>query len=939
MDFLTLESFFKDMEKRPAGAKFYRLDLHNHTPADRHFNCGNLPIDTEEQKTDYAREYIRFALDKKIEIIGITDHNSVEWLPYMQAAANEQGMILFPGIEIGAKAGLNQIHFIVLFDPGTDAEEINHYLSGLDLQPAKRFYADGTPHSTSKNIEELLNFLAQPNQTLKGLPIAAHVSDKNGLLKDMKGEQRILAYKHKHLIAVEIPGAVKDLSDFEKDTLTGKKNDYGNKPVACLNHSDGRGLQQVNPGYLPVGEKSTRVKLSKFNIEALRQAFIDFESRVRLETEYHDQSYPSLLGVVIENGFLAEKFPDGSCAPFVLHLNPNLNTLIGGRGAGKSALIEALRFVFELRARTDDTVKQSEKIQASTLFDHARVTVFYRMSKGETYAITRAKGETSLVYDMTTGQKIDIRPDAILLGRLPVEIYGQREIFEISKDVSFQLNLIESYVSDELGEMKHREQELLNALRTNGQSIININEEVVQSQQRLDELPGVRLELERMEREKVSDQLEQKKRADREQILLNHAEQAISALQQKIDNFKEQYESLEGSIPDFTQLQQEQLPHGNLLQQQKLLLAEIDRRVQDALSRLEQDIQTIWQNGEIGRKEWRGFYQQIQSEYEKLQATLGADVSAELYLKFQSRLQVLQGIENEVHRRKRRLSELQEERIGLLQQLYRLRREKIYPLLEQKCRQLTESLQGNVRAAIAYEGNREAYAEKLKQVFSGHRIEQSVIKGLSETTITEDQYADVARLVKAIREERNGPSDENSILHSVYKVSKAYRERLAKLEDEVLFELETYHIPNLPEIALKVSDQYRSLNPPPGQLGLSTGQKSTAILSIILVERDAPLVIDQPEDDLDNEFIFREIVKTLRREKERRQFIVATHNANIPVSGDAELIVLLKADHENGWAELSGSIDDPEIREPVEIILEGGKDAFLLRQSKYQLME
>jgi hypothetical protein len=105
------------------------------------------------------------------------------------------------------------------------------------------------------------------------------------------------------------------------------------------------------------------------------------------------------------------------------------------------------------------------------------------------------------------------------------------------------------------------------------------------------------------------------------------------------------------------------------------------------------------------------------------------------------------------------------------------------------------------------------------------------------------------------------------------------------------------------------------------------------------VERDAPLVIDQPEDDLDNEFIFREIVQTLRRQKERRQFIVATHNANIPVSGDAELIVLLKADSENGWVELSGSIDDPEIREPVEIILEGGKDAFLMRQLKYQLME
>jgi hypothetical protein len=938
MDFLTLESFFKELEKRPVGAKFYRVDLHNHTPADQHFNCGNFPVETAEQKIAFAREYVRFA-SEKIDIIGITDHNSVDWLPEIQAAATEQGLIVFPGIEIGAEAGRNQIYFIVLFDPGTDAGSISLYLSALGLQPGKRFHPDGSPCLIQKNVEELLEAINQPDQSLRGLPIAAHVSSKNGLLQDMEGEQRILAYKHSHLFVVEIPDAIEDLPDFERNILRGKNNLYGNKSVACLNHSDGRGIDQVNPDYKSIGEKSTHIKLSRFNIEALHQAFIDFESRVRLETEYRDQSYPLLLGVIVENGFLTEKLPDGSSAPFVLRLNPNLNTLIGGRGAGKSALVEAIRFVFDLLARTDDTTVQSEKIQASTLPGHARVTVFYRMPKGETYAITRAKGETSLVYDMATGQRIDIRPDAILPGGLPVEIYGQREIFEISKDVSFQLNLIESYVSDELGDLRLREQELLNNLRTNGQSIININEEIIQAQQRLQELPGVRLELDRMEREKVSDQLEQKTRADREQMLLDQASQAISALQQRIVEFKGQYVFLEGSIPDFNQLQQELLPHSNLLQQQKSLLADIDRHGQDLLSRLEQDIQTIWKNGEIDRQKWQVFYHQIQTDYEKLQQTQGTDFSADRYLKLQSRKQVLQGIENEVLRRQRRLSDLKAKRSDLLQQLHYLRRKEIFPILAQKCHRLTESLQGNVRVKITHEGNRDAYAEKLKQLFSGRRIEQSVIQELSRTMATRDQYADVAYLVKAIRDERDGPSDENSILHTVYKVSKSYRERLARLEDVVFFELEAYHIPDLPEIALKVSGQYRSLNPPPGQLGLSTGQKSTAILSIILVERDAPLVIDQPEDDLDNEFIFREIVQTLRRQKERRQFIVATHNANIPVSGDAELIVLLKADSENGWVELSGSIDDPEIREPVEIILEGGKDAFLMRQLKYQLME
>jgi len=98
-------------------------------------------------------------------------------------------------------------------------------------------------------------------------------------------------------------------------------------------------------------------------------------------------------------------------------------------------------------------------------------------------------------------------------------------------------------------------------------------------------------------------------------------------------------------------------------------------------------------------------------------------------------------------------------------------------------------------------------------------------------------------------------------------------------------------------------------------------------------------VIDQPEDDLDNEFIFREIVQTLRREKERRQFIIATHNANIPVSGDAELIVVMQANEQHGWIEHAGSIDTPEIRDPVENVLEGGREAFRIRQQKYEPME
>src|SRR5213592_4471422 len=79
---------------------------------------------------------------------------------------------------------------------------------------------------------------------------------------------------------------------------------------------------------------------------------------------------------------------------------------------------------------------------------------------------------------------------------------------------------------------------------------------------------------------------------------------------------------------------------------------------------------------------------------------------------------------------------------------------------------------------------------------------------------------------------------------------------------------------------------------------LSTGQKATAVLLLLLLEADAPLIVDQPEDDLDNRFITEGVVPRMRDEKQRRQFIFSTHNANIPVLGDAELILGLSVSRE-----------------------------------------
>jgi energy-coupling factor transporter ATP-binding protein EcfA2 len=114
---------------------------------------------------------------------------------------------------------------------------------------------------------------------------------------------------------------------------------------------------------------------------------------------------------------------------------------------------------------------------------------------------------------------------------------------------------------------------------------------------------------------------------------------------------------------------------------------------------------------------------------------------------------------------------------------------------------------------------------------------------------------------------------------------------------------------------------------------LSRGQKCTALLPLLLARRDSPLVIDQPEDNLDNHFIYETVVENIRRMKVRRQMVFITHNANIPVLAEADLVVVLNSDGKIGYIEKAGTLD--ECREEIIDLLEGGREAFELRSRKY----
>jgi hypothetical protein len=146
-------------------------------------------------------------------------------------------------------------------------------------------------------------------------------------------------------------------------------------------------------------------------------------------------------------------------------------------------------------------------------------------------------------------------------------------------------------------------------------------------------------------------------------------------------------------------------------------------------------------------------------------------------------------------------------------------------------------------------------------------------------------------------------------------------------------EIHLKRVPDLVDVILYRADGSRA-----GSIqdrGLSDGQRNTAALALLLAQGDGPIVIDQPEDELDSSFIYRDLVPMLRRMKDQRQLIFATHNANLPVNGDAELVYALETRNGRGRPLAEGGLDRPGVCGAVLDVMEGSKEAFQRRREKY----
>lgn len=934
-------------------ARFRRADLQMQTPVDRHNWQGRavadggsgLAAEADVEEVDVAaRRYADRCAEVGLEIVGLTDHNlggplAESFYPALVRHLAKRATV-FPGFEIEAKVGKG-CHFLCLFEPGTTVADLSQILAQLGLPEGMRFKS-GRPIPSPKDLDEICETVQREHG---GLIVLAHPFRSKGVCHDdyvpewwsqeVIRDPRIgcleLPRPRKHYTSGRIASILNGTEGWERDYPIAAVNDSDCKR---LSPDDGVGEESC------IGKRWTWIKTGqKPSIEGLRQAFVDHESRIAFPEDWDDyaelapDSQPSRRRIekisVRSVAFLADQ---------QIEFSPQLNVVIGGGGSGKSTVLEYLRMGTEAEGlgpsssssgnlqRIERTIQAGTEIEL-TLWDGGTTV---------TALVTRA----GVLARDSDGNEVGGLP-----ARFPISYVGQREVYAIASDMSATAQIVDQLEADKINDLHSKADRIVHSL----ERLDGMERELVDLESRRETVAQeiARKQAQIRARRGLVEPLERLDALRAEQRVLDELDRSLKALVADLEGLADGM-ALPVSLVDL-----EARDTSHLVAIQKLR-DDAARRIGETEERLRAVISELRQWSELQaanpvRDEIAVALDEAMAAYDSARGHAeGAETLDQLRQDLDTRTYELDELDLEIASRRDQL----EQRAGLLAELR--------SLWEQQTKVRWELANRLNEAVPATADPVQRYVEIKVDAFGDV---QKAVKRLC--SLLDDRRSfndrDAAELVELLQDHRDlneHPFDlvrrwldgeEAPAAFSQLSGSRRQALRSALTQQR---EVERYRVPDRISVTVFREDGRRV-----GTLddGLSVGQKCLAILSLLLALGDDPIVIDQPEEEMDNEFIYRELVPLIRRARQERQVILATHNANIPVNGDAELIVALQAGPDTadgtrsrGWQKsvssaygepggslAVGPLDLAAVRQAVEEIMEGSEDAFKRRQAKY----
>ncbi len=926
----------QDRHWRYPGARWWKFDFHTHTPASQDtywYKHQDNPLMPEQ--------WLQHFMDADIDCVAITDHNSGDWIDQLKAAyekmrnANTPGfreLHLFPGVEISVNAGF---HLLAIFDVDKGMSDIDTLLGLIDYDGVK----GGSNGVTRKSAIEVVEAVLHAG----GIPIPSHTDDAKGLLRlkdndsnkpelDANTIRQVLACKD--ILAMEVVDPSRP-----KPALYKEADVTWSEVVGSDCHSF-RG--QNCPG-----SRYTWVKMETPSIEGLRLALMDGAGfSIRRNDEEEPIELPKLFVEAVEIN--KARFM-GRGQPAKLEFSPRLNALVGGRGTGKSTVVHALRLAARLENELVEglgdqseprlTFERFNRVPTDStdtggLRDTTEIT-WTVMRDGVRYRVRWSNDKRTVEEDDGEDRWSPSAIQAVSYERFPIRIYSQGQITALAgENQQALLGVIDKAAG--VDEFKRRLEETQAAFFASRARIRELDEKLA----RRDAIV--------VERQDVERKLQRFEEAGHTTILTTyrHRSRQRTETDRQFDATVEAAERIEITA---AALQSEDLPDGLFVtssDEDREVIAIVNtlaaalRTAADDLRATAQRLRGVvdTQREALTKGTWRAAEDRAAGDYARLVEMLHEEGISDLN-EYSRLVQDRQRLDGELSR----LDSMQAERNRLVE----ASQASLQNVLDAR-RALSDARNAFLEQALAE--NRFVHIQDRTYGIDLRVIERSLRDVLE---IRDDRFRDDILVMEDGRPIRgavaglfaNLPDDQSARRSTIEARMDRLKSRIGnacagsgdfggyfnnylKREFNRKPELLDKVLIWFPEDGLSV--EYSRLGDgtdfqPITQA--SAGQRSAAMLAFLLAHGEEPLVLDQPEDDLDNHLIYDLVVRQIRENKLRRQIIVVTHNPNVVVNGDAEMLHVLDF-HGQCFIRQKGSLQKEAIREAVCRVMEGGREAF-----------
>lgn len=923
------------------GLKWHKCDFHLHTPA------SNCFLDKEIT----PEEWVSRAIEQELDCVAVTDHNTYLWIDKIKEAAKGTGLTVFPGVEITCDT--SKVHLLIIFDTCKTSDDVRNFLIRAGFNGDS---IDNSEAFTSNSIFDIAELAKKEG----AITIPAHIDSFAGLggisfanLRDFFSKDYINAVQvvHKEFLDSNLISKENiELKDCLIEYYDGKPIDHStitnwhnvvksaiDTHCSILTFSDNPSAEnKAKHGLHGIGSNYSWIKMDQEpSLEGIRQSFL--LPKLRIKNKFESPMSPFKLpplwikSIKVNNSTITDH-----SNPFEVIFSPQLNTIVGGRGSGKSSILRFIRGVFnrteELKelveiledhnnfyTRTNPNtnkgvLKQDTNIEIEFIRNnilHKIISTNIQDSSNQDIQILKFDYEGNDWEEIYDSEYMDF---------FEFEHYSQKQIFEIAQKPNALRERIDKAIVG-MNELKIKRNNINKEFLETSASIRTINSFISEKIKIEIQIKDLDSNIKKLQASGIADLLTEKESFIKEEHSLNEFKSSL----------KDKKEHLELLIGNFNI---NDIDYSLFSKDSKLALEPISHSLINKFNIIKDSLEDnlkkiidleIEYEQKVNVSQWKQKYSDINALFKQKKNILeesGIDdiLSFERFMGEKSMLEDrLSDINSKLEQRENLLQKRADLNLSFLdisKEITTLRASFLKKVVTDD----------KISVKILPFRNKDDFQIQLRKIL---QRENNTFKGDIDKLIEIVFNGNVQHKIIDFRNEilsiRNNNDTKN-------EYSSRFIDLIKGMDDAQIDAIELL----LPEDEIEI--KYRANDNSPFQL-LSTaspGQKTTAILTLILSYGNIPLILDQPEDDLDNRLVYDLIVDRLSQAKEERQLIVVTHNANIPVNSDAEFIISMSSNENILKILTSGTVDKNDIKKEICDVMEGGEKAFNMRFERYK---